>query len=105
MSPRSAASAPDCRSRPPPTERARPLAVAARRVHAAAKRKRSVAMSPVPQDGLVAIVKRDCPTCVMTAPVLGELATRAGLTVYTQDDPGFPETVASREPDLDLDVS
>ena len=28
----------------------------------------------LPQDGLVAIVKRDCPTCVMTAPVLGELA-------------------------------
>src|SRR4051794_17617682 len=62
-------------------------------------------MSPLPQDGLVAIVKRDCPTCVMTAPVLGELATRAGLRVYTQDDPGFPETVASREADLDLDMS
>ena len=41
----------------------------------------------------------------MTAPVLGELAERAGLTVYTQDDPGFPETVPSREADLDLDVS
>ena len=62
-------------------------------------------MSALPQDGLVAIVKRDCPTCVMTAPVLGELAERAGLTVYTQDDPGFPETVPSREADLDLDVS
>ncbi len=62
-------------------------------------------MGPLPQDGLVAIVKRDCPTCVMTAPVLGELAERAGLTVYTQDDPGFPETVPSREADLDLDVS
>jgi hypothetical protein len=67
-------------------------------------------MSPVPetgvpQDGLVAVVKRDCPTCVITAPVLGELARRAGLTVYTQDDPGFPETVPSREADLGLDVS
>ncbi len=62
-------------------------------------------MGPLPQDGLVAIVKRDCPTCVMTAPVLGELAERAGLTVYTQDDPRFPETVPSREADLDLDVS
>jgi hypothetical protein len=62
-------------------------------------------MSAVPPDGLVAIVKRDCPTCVMTAPVLGELAERAALTVYTQDDPGFPETVPSREADLDLDVS
>ena len=28
----------------------------------------------LPQDGLVAVVKRDCPTCVLTAPVLGELA-------------------------------
>jgi hypothetical protein len=62
-------------------------------------------MSAVPQDGLVAIVKRDCPTCVMTAPVLGEVAKRAGLTVYTQDDPGFPDTVPSREADLGLDVS
>jgi thiol-disulfide isomerase/thioredoxin len=59
----------------------------------------------LPQDGLVAIVKRDCPTCVLMAPVLGELAERAGLTVYTQDDPGFPETVAAREADLDLDIS
>jgi hypothetical protein len=62
-------------------------------------------MGPLPRDGLVAIVKRDCPTCVMTAPVLGELAQRTGLTVYTQDDPGFPETVAAREADLDLEIS
>ena len=62
-------------------------------------------MGAVPQDGLVAVVKRDCPTCVMTAPVLGELARRGGLTVYTQDDPGFPEAVPSREADTDLDVS
>src|SRR4051794_1876828 len=62
-------------------------------------------MSPLPQDGLVAIVKRDCPTCVMTAPVLGELATRAGLRVYSQDDPSFPDTVPLRESDLGLDVS
>ena len=31
-------------------------------------------MSTLPVDGLVAVVKRDCATCVMTAPVLGELA-------------------------------
>ena len=54
----------------------------------------------MPQDGLVAVVKRDCPTCVMTAPVLGELARRAGLTVFTQDDPTFPETVPARDADL-----
>jgi len=35
----------------------------------------------LPHDGLIAIVKRDCPTCELTAPVLGELARRGGLTV------------------------
>ena len=54
-------------------------------------------MSALPEDGLVAVVKRDCPTCVMTAPVLGELARRAGITVYSQDDPGFPDTVPLRD--------
>ncbi|MBV8494024.1 MAG: hypothetical protein JO162_11185, partial [Alphaproteobacteria bacterium] len=44
------------------------------------------AMVSLPRDGLVAVVKRDCPTCELTAPVLGELARRAGLTVFTQDD-------------------
>jgi hypothetical protein len=41
----------------------------------------------------------------LTAPVLGELARRAGLTVYTQDDPTFPETVPMRVDDHRLDVS
>jgi hypothetical protein len=59
----------------------------------------------LPDDGLVAVVKRDCPTCVMTAPVLGELARRAGITVFSQDDPSFPDTVPLRESDLGLDVS
>ncbi|HZP28959.1 MAG TPA: thioredoxin family protein, partial [Acidimicrobiia bacterium] len=42
-------------------------------------------------DGLVAIVKADCPTCRLVEPVLQDLA--AGdetLTVVTQDDPSFP---------------
>jgi hypothetical protein len=47
-------------------------------------------MYVAPHDGLVAVVKRDCPTCELTAPVLGELARRGDLQVYTQDDPGFP---------------
>ena len=56
-------------------------------------------------DGLVAIVKRDCPTCTLVAPVLGELA-RSGvaLTVYSQDDPTFPEGLDARD-DTTLDVS
>ena len=59
----------------------------------------------LPRDGLVAVVKRDCPTCVMAAPVLGDLARQRGLTVYTQDDPSFPETVPGRIDDTALDVS
>jgi hypothetical protein len=43
-----------------------------------------------PADGLVAFVKRDCPTCELVEPVLGEIGERAGLTVYSQDDPTFP---------------
>jgi len=62
-------------------------------------------MANLPQDGLVAVVKRDCPTCELTAPVLGELARRAGLTVFTQDDPSFPDTVPAPVHDLALDVS
>ena len=48
---------------------------------------REVARLP---DGIVAFVKRDCPTCELVAPVLAELAGQRPLTVYTQDDPGFP---------------
>ena len=44
---------------------------------------------PLP-DGLVAVVKRDCPTCELVAPVLRDLHDRAGLIVITQDDPDFP---------------
>src|SRR5580693_5943457 len=59
----------------------------------------------LPRDGLVAVVKRDCPTCVLAASVLGALARDSGLTVYTQDDPSFPETVPWRVDDRTLDVS
>ncbi len=44
-------------------------------------------------DGLVAFVKRDCPTCVMVAPVLAGLRETLPLTVFTQDDPTFPAGV------------
>lgn len=56
------------------------------------------------QDGLVAVVKRDCPTCELIAPVLVDLAGRAEpLTVHSQDDPAFPagiEVVDDRELDF-----
>jgi hypothetical protein len=57
-------------------------------------------------DGLVAVVKRDCPTCNLVAPVLAELH-RAGavpLSIFSQDDPTFPEGVPVND-DTDLDVS
>ncbi len=55
-------------------------------------------------EGLVAFVKRDCPTCVLVAPVLAEVQGRAGLTVYTQDDASFPAGVEPRH-DADLELS
>ncbi len=58
----------------------------------------------MPESGFVAVVKRDCPTCELTEPVLAELAAAGALTVYTQDDPSFPESVA-HEYDATLDVS
>ena len=58
-------------------------------------------------DGLVAIVKRDCPTCTLIAPVLAELRDRANvpLTVYSQDDPSFPEATGGALDDTSLEVS
>ncbi|MGH9003157.1 MAG: thioredoxin family protein, partial [Acidimicrobiia bacterium] len=56
-------------------------------------------------DGLVAVVKRDCPTCGLVAPVLADLATGGEpLTVYCQDDPSFPPGVTVVD-DTALDVS
>jgi hypothetical protein len=57
-------------------------------------------------DGLVAVVKRDCPTCCLVVPVLDEIAAHRGaLTVYTQDDPEFPATIPSRVDDRELVAS
>lgn len=58
-------------------------------------------------DGLVAIVKRDCPTCALVGPVLAELRATSGetITVYSQDDPTFPEVTGGAIDDRDLDVS
>ncbi len=48
-------------------------------------------VSTAAPDGLVAIVKRDCPTCVLVAPVLHQLAEAGRLAaVFSQDDPEFP---------------
>ena len=49
-------------------------------------------------DGLIVVVKRDCETCQMIAPLLREFVA----TVYTQDDPTFP---ADAIPIHDTDLS
>lgn len=59
---------------------------------------------PVLPSGVVAFVKRDCPTCVQVAPVLARLAEEVELTVYSQDDPGFPEGVEAVD-DTSLEMS
>ena len=56
-------------------------------------------------DGLLAVVKRDCPTCELVAPVVARLAAERGLQVYSQDDPGFPEAVTEVGDDRTLDIS
>src|SRR2546426_515726 len=49
-----------------------------------------VSAAPPLPPGLVAFVKRECPTCQLVAPVLARLAGETELTVFTQDDPVFP---------------
>ncbi|GAC1530049.1 MAG: hypothetical protein NVS3B12_04110 [Acidimicrobiales bacterium] len=56
-------------------------------------------------DGVVAVVKRDCPTCVLVGPLLASLAGHgAVIAVASQDDAGFPSGVAVID-DTDLELS
>lgn len=52
-------------------------------------------------DGLVVVVKEECETCRMVAPLLSRLPD---ATVFVQDDPGFPDGVDAIHDD-DLAVS
>lgn len=62
-------------------------------------------MNPVP-DGLLAVVKRECPTCTLIEPVLRQLATvSAPVTIYSQDDPAFPASVKGVVDDRELEFS
>jgi len=57
-------------------------------------------------DGLVVVAKQDCPTCVLIEPVLADLQRRGlVLTVYSQDDPGFPASVEGVLDDRALEAS
>jgi hypothetical protein len=60
--------------------------------------------APALPDGLVLVVKEECETCRMIAPLLGEIAASESLTVYTQDDPSFPAGIEATH-DADLAVS
>ena len=60
--------------------------------------------APALPDGIVVVVKRECETCRMVVPVLGELDAAVTLTVYSQDDPGFPASPPAID-DHDLAVS
>jgi len=65
----------------------------------------SLQSAPPLPDGLVVVVKHDCPTCVLVAPVLADMADRADLKVITQDDPEFPVSADWVIADTDLALS
>lgn len=57
-------------------------------------------------DGLVAFVKRGCPTCAMIASHMAEVAAaRRDFQVVTQDDANFPAGVPNVVDDHELDHS
>ncbi len=59
-----------------------------------------------PPDGLIAVVKQDCPTCTLVEPVLMQLDQEKVLTaVYTQDNPEFPAGVGTVIDDSSLETS
>ena len=59
---------------------------------------------PVLPDGIVVVVKEECATCHSVESVLRQLAGSVPLTVYTQDDPTFPDSPSPIH-DADLSVS
>jgi hypothetical protein len=63
-------------------------------------------IAPTLPDGLVVVVKQDCATCRLVVPVLATLAGAATepLTVFTQDDAGFPAGLSPND-DTDLNLS
>ena len=63
-------------------------------------------MQPLPATGLVAFVKRACPTCELVEPALRRAAAEcAALTFVSQDDVKFPAGVARLVDDRELDHS
>ena len=51
------------------------------------------------------VVKRDCETCQMVGSVLADLKATLPITIYSQDDPGFPEQTDGARDDRGLEES
>lgn len=62
--------------------------------------------SAILTNGLVAFVKRACPTCTLIEPQLQQVASAVpAFQAVTQDDPAFPSGVAQIVDDRELDHS
>lgn len=60
----------------------------------------------LPADGLVAFVKRGCPTCTLIEDAMARVARETrGFYVVSQDDPDFPRGVTRIIDDRALDLS
>lgn len=65
-----------------------------------------MSLSAIPKDGLVAFVKRACPTCTLIEPQMREAASAVpGFRAVSQDDPAFPAGIPHVIDDRDLDHS
>jgi hypothetical protein len=62
-------------------------------------------MTALPNDGLIVVAKRDCPTCELVEPLLQTLADSGPVQIYSQDDPGFAAGVPGATHDASLEVS
>jgi hypothetical protein len=54
---------------------------------------------------LLVLLKRECETCQMIGPVLADLKQASPLTLYSQDDPAFPEAAGGSRDDRSLEQS
>lgn len=62
--------------------------------------------SRLPADGLVAFVKRACPTCILIEEAMARVARESrSFYVVSQDDPDFPKGVPQIIDDRALDLS
>ena len=61
---------------------------------------------PTFQDGFIIVAKRECPTCELLEPVYATLAaSETTLSVFSQDDPTFPDSLSDVIDDTGLETS